>query len=182
MNSRTLRNRYVTGLAVLALTAFVQLGTDWMQPAKARAQLGDGSVRFISESISILGIVPGQNLRISVGTKPGSHVVPKLWFFTRVAQQPNNEVLFESERIEVPPGEWRFTDISRDALNIEGELGTRRAQVMVRVFIQAPRGTESSDLIGSLEVVDEGTGQTVLLVPHSDILISSTSTGGRRPR
>jgi hypothetical protein len=32
---------------------------------------------------------------------------------------------------------------------------------MALVFIEAPRGAKSSDFIGSREVVDEGTGETV---------------------
>ena len=154
------RQRHWIVVAVVALIiGCFQLGTFWPQPALARVQLPDGSVVFVTSPI-VFGITPGQKLRSSLGTGPGSRGTTDVGF-TIIVTDTDSHVAFESERIVVPSGEWRFLDVSRGDLNIEGEPGTGRAQGMAQVFIKASRGAKSSDLIGSLEVYDEGTGKTV---------------------
>ena len=157
MKNRILRSRCVIGLIVVALIAGgFQLGTSWRQPETVRAQPGSDDDSLSSGELAILlAIGQGQKMRLTVGTIPGAREVPYLWFFT--VHNTSNEVLFRSERIEVPSGEWRFSDVSREALNIAGEPGTGRAQVMVRVFVEFPRGVKASDFIGSMEVLDENT-------------------------
>lgn len=156
MNNRITRNRQVIGLAMVALiVGCFQFGTGRRQPAKA--QVDDGIV-FVPVFGAPLGIIPGQKLRISLGTRQGSREeAPVLWFFAITL--PNGQMLFESVRVEVPSNEWRFSEVSREALNIEGEPGTGRVQAMVQIFIQAPRGSKP-DITGSLEVVNESTGET----------------------
>ena len=60
----------------------------------------------------------------------------------------------------MPPGEFRFSDVSRRDLNTEGEPGTGRAQVIVRVTIITPEGSNPEDFPGSLELINEATGAT----------------------
>jgi len=151
-------NRCVIVLALVALIiGCFQLETFWPQPSLVRAQLQDGSVAFVSSPI-VFGITPGQKLRISLGTKPGPRETPVFWFFT--ISNSSNQALFRSERMEVPFGEWRFSDVSREDLKIEGEPVTGRAQVMAQVFVEAPRSAQSSDFRGWLEIIDANTGET----------------------
>jgi hypothetical protein len=63
--------------------------------------------------------------------------------------------VYESESIQVPPGEFRFSDLSREDLKTEGEPGTGRAQVMARVTITAPAGSNPEDYPVSLEVIED---------------------------
>ena len=102
MKKRIIINGWVLAMAVVALAAaFFQLGTGWLQPAVAHSQLQDGSVRFVSYPI-LLGISPGQKLRISLGTRSGSRSMNIGWTY-RISNS-SNQVLFESERIAVPLG------------------------------------------------------------------------------
>jgi len=154
MKNKTLRSRCVIGLILVALIAGgFQLGTSWRQPDTVRAQ-ADEDKGLSSGALAVLlcAIGPGQKMRLTVGT---ARATPYRWFFT--VHNTSNEVLFRSERIEVPAGEWRFADVSREALNIAGEPGTNRAQVMVRVNIEFLRSVKASDFIGSMEVLDENT-------------------------
>ena len=114
----------------------------------------DMYVKFGSRPV---GIIPEQKLRITVGGAANSST--RGWFRYQTTN-PSGAPLYESEWIEVPPGEFRFSDVSRRDLNTEGEPGTGRAQVMVSVTVQAPAGSNPEDYICSLEVVNNRTGAT----------------------
>jgi hypothetical protein len=159
MNNRITRNNYMIILAVVALAAACfQLGTGWLQPPKARAQLQDGSVKFVSYSASIVfGIAPGQTARFCVGTL-GSRG-PALDWTVRISDERGN-LLLQLPEIHSPAGEWRCSDGPRSSLGVPGELGTGRVQVAARIVVKAPHGAKSSDFIGSLEIIDEATGET----------------------
>lgn len=157
MNNRIIFRSYVIGLAVVALSAAsFQLGTGWLQLPKARAQLQDGSVKFVSNSIS--GIVPGQAARISVAHLAQPRSMEPLYFQARGFDQ-NGALLFQSDRMEVPAGEFRYEDIFRRDLNVDGEPGTGRVQMSTAIFVFFPHGRKSDVLITG-EVLDEQTGET----------------------
>ena len=52
----------------------------------------------------------------------------------------------------MPPGQFRSSGVSRADLNTEGEPETGRAQMMVKVTMIAPAGSNPEDFPGSLEV------------------------------
>ena len=109
---------------------------------------------------SIIGITSDQSLRVSVGNT--ANTIGDQAQFTFTVTNSGGVSLYESEWIRVPPEEFRFSGVSRRDLNTEGEPGTDRAEVMVTVTIRVPAGSNPKDLLGSLEVVDEGTGGTIV--------------------
>src|SRR5262245_44633537 len=149
-------NRFIIGLAVVALAA---AGILWkgagLQPVAASSQ--NESTGFVS-----LGITPGQTLRINVSNTaepldPG----PITWTYT--VTNTGSTPLYESGRIQVPPGEFRYSDVSRRDLPVEGEPGTGRVQMLVKLVIQLPRGVAPSDILSSVEIINEETGATTVL-------------------
>jgi hypothetical protein len=141
----------VTGLAATGLLC----RAGWLQPVEASGR--DGSVRFVS--YTGIGIVPRQKVRISVGNtanSPGSTVT-----WTYKVTNTGGVPLYESERIPVPSGEFRSSDISYSGLEVAGEPGTGRVQLMVKLVVELPTGIDPSHAIGSLELIDEETGGTV---------------------
>src|SRR5262245_39647795 len=117
MKHRITCNRFAIRLAVVALAAAgILWGGAWLQPVAASSQ--DMSVGFVP-----VGITPGQALRINVSNTakpldPG----PITWTYT--VTNTGTTPLYESERILVPPGEFRYSDISRRNLPVAGEPGT----------------------------------------------------------
>jgi hypothetical protein len=157
MTHRTLRNSLVIGLIAVALIAGAfQLETRWRQPDTVRAQTDDDDDDLSGGALAVLllAVGQGQKLRLSVGTAPGRREVPYFWFFT--LHNTRNEVIFRSERIEVPSGEWRFSEVPREAFTITGEP----AQVKVQVFVDVPRGRRPSDFTGSAAVLNQATGES----------------------
>jgi hypothetical protein len=163
MKTRNTITKLITiTMAVAALAAALLCGAGWLQPVKA--QTGDGSVRFVS--YQSVGIVHGQRIRLSVGNTEQSTGTLALSFSYYLAHASNSSSrvpLHETEWISVPPGELRFYDLSRRDLNTEGELETGRAQLIVRVVIIAPAGSNPANFSGSLEVINEATGATTAL-------------------
>ena len=141
-------------------TAIVALATAGrLQPVKA--QTGDGSVKFISYAST--GIIPGEKIRLNIGNPEKSTGNLSLSFSYYLAHGTNassSVPLYESGWIQVPPGQFRSSDVSRKDLNTEGEPGTGRAQVLVKINIIAPAGTKPEDLPGSLEVLEDEGGKS----------------------
>ena len=161
MQTRNIITKLITrtfAVAALAAAGFLG-GADWLQPVEA--QTGDGTVRFVS--YAAFGIIPGQKVRLSVRNTEESAGTLSMSFSYYLAHGTNSSTtvpLYESELIQVPPREFRFSDLSRRDLKIEGEPVTGRAQVLVRVTIQAPAGSNPNDSMVSLEVIKEETGAT----------------------
>ena len=145
---------YLLALVLVVLAAVTpQMSTGWLRPPIAHAQLQDGSVVFVSDSI--VGLVPGETARISVANPRRSG---PLFFQCRVSDL-NGVVLFESLRTAVLADAFRFQDIPRTALNVSGEPGTGRVQVSVTTLIFLPRNVDISKVVLSGEVL-ELSGQT----------------------
>src|SRR5215510_11110044 len=117
MKTRNTITKLTITMAVAALAAAGLLcAAGWLPPVEA--QSGDGSVKFVS--YASIGIVPGEKVRLSVANNiakldPG----PITWTYkvTNTGSTP----LYESERIQVPSGEFRSSDVSRRDLKTEGE-------------------------------------------------------------
>lgn len=138
---------------LITITMTVAALVTLLQPVKA--QTGDGSVRFVS--YASVGIIHGQRVRLSMSNSEESGGTVSLSFQYYLAHQTNasSVPLYESDLIKVPPKEFRFADVSREDLNTEGEPGTGRAQVMVKVNIIAPAGSDADDFPVSLEVLED---------------------------
>lgn len=156
---------YIIALVIAAVVAgSLQLKSNWIQPAKA--QLQDGSVKFIAYSIG--GIVPGQMIRISVGNL-GVRRSASIAFQSRFFDQ-NGNLVFESARSEAPAEGFGKNDVLHGALGMDGEVGTGRKQCRMEVLIEG-RSISAFDVLVNVEIVDEGTGITV--VDINDLHISS---------
>ncbi|HXC70686.1 MAG TPA: hypothetical protein VN644_11950 [Pyrinomonadaceae bacterium] len=158
MNSRMLRNRCVMGLIVVALIAgCFQLKSNWWQPTEVHAQMDDDDDGLSGGALAVLLLGPvgsTQKLRLSVGTIT---TAPAPYSWSVVVRDQFNAVLFRSERIEVPSGEWRFSDVFGAAFVQSGKGDT---PVMVQVLVEGPGAGSASEYIGSAQVIDMSTGES----------------------
>lgn len=156
MKTRNTITRVLTmTLAVAALAAAGLLGgAGWLQPVEAQSSAeGLNFVTYAS-----IGIVHGQRVRVSVGNAAESGGTLTLSFSYYMAYDSNSwssVPFYESEWIRIPQGEFRFSEVSRGDLNTEGEPETGRAQVMVKVTMMAPAGSNREDFPSSLEVIKD---------------------------
>ena len=152
------RSRITKLIAItMAMAAIAVIGSSLVAGRAGAA--GRQDVNDIYVYRTLVGIIPGQGIRVSVGNTaetPGSTVT-----WTYKVTNTGGVPLYESEWMYVPVRRFSFSDVSREDLNTEGEPRTRRAEVMVTVTIQAPAGSNPDDYIGSLELIDEETGRTV---------------------
>jgi len=137
---------------IMAVTALVCAGV--AQPSNG--QTGDGSVKSVS--YTSLGIVPGQTVRLSVASDERS-VGTMSWSFSYYLAPRSNSTysapLYQSEWIQVAPGEVRFADVRRNDLHAYGDPITGRVQVIVKVTRVAPTGGSPDDYPCSLEVIPD---------------------------
>ena len=151
------RNRITKLITItIAVAAIAVISSSWAAGRAGAA--GRSDVNDIYVSRSLVGIIDGQAVRISVGNTANSSGTPIVW--TYKVTNTGGVPLYESERIQVPGGEFCSSDVPRRDLNTEGEPGTRRVQMMVRVEIEAPSGSNPSDVIVSVEIIEETTGRT----------------------
>ena len=144
----------ITVVAAMA-AAGVSVGGGWLQPVKA--QVGDGSVKFVT--YASVGITPEEKVRLSVANPKGSGGNLSLSFSYYLAHGTNASStvpVYESEWIQVPPGQFRSHDLSHADLKTEGEPKTGRAQMRVAINMIAPAGSDPEDFPGSLEVIKDG--------------------------
>ncbi|HET6978984.1 MAG TPA: DNA-directed RNA polymerase subunit omega [Pyrinomonadaceae bacterium] len=145
-------------MAVVTLSLIGAAG--WLQPVQA--QNSDGSVRFTS--YASIGIVPGQKIRLSVSNSETSTGNLSLSFSYYLAHGSHTAIsvpVYESEWMRVPRGEFRFSELTREQLRTEGESGTGRAEVIVRVDMIAPAGSNPEDFPSLLEIIQDGTSAQV---------------------
>ena len=137
---------------IMAVTALVCAGV--AQPSNG--QTGDGSVKSVS--YTSLGIVPGQTVRLSVASDERS-VGTMSWSFSYYLAPRSNSTysapLYQSEWIQMAPGEVRFADVRRNDLHAYGDPITGRVQVIVKVTRVAPTGGSPDDYPCSLEVIPD---------------------------
>lgn len=138
----------------IAVTALVCV-TGLLETVKG--QTGDGGVKSVS--YTSLGIVPGQTVRLSVASDEKSTGTMS-WSFSYYRASGSNSTysalpLYQSEWIQVAPGEVRFADVRRNDLHAYGDPLTKRVQVIVKVTRVAPAGSSPDDFPCSLEVIPD---------------------------
>ena len=140
-------------MAVVALAVGLLCGAGWLNPVQA--QIGDGSVKFISYASA--GIVHGERVRVSVSNTEEATGTLSLSFSYYLAHQNNSSSVpfYESEWLRVPRGEFRFSEVAREQLKTEGEPSTGRAQMIVKITMIAPAGSDPDDFASSLEIVKD---------------------------
>jgi hypothetical protein len=145
----------ISKLLTLTLAAALLCGTGLLLPVEA--QTGNGSVKFIS--YASVGIVPGEKVRLSVGNaeeSTGNITLSFSYYLAHGTNSSSSVPFYETEWKQVPRGESRFSQVTREDLKTEGEPGTGRARMIVRVTIIAPAGSSEDNFPGSLEVTADG--------------------------
>jgi len=145
----------ITKLVTLTIAVTVLVcAQGLLQPVNG--QTGDGSVKSVS--YTSLGVVPGQTVRLSVASDERS-VGTMSWSFSYYRAPASNSTysapLYQSEWIQVAPGEVRFVDVRRNDLHAYGDPVTGRVQVIVKVTRVAPAGGSPDDYPCSLEVIPD---------------------------
>lgn len=153
MKTRVSITKLIAIFMTLAALVAVFPGEGSLLPA-VNAQTGDGSVRFVS--YASIGIVRGQRIRLSVAnTAKSSGSLSFSYYLAHDTISQSSVPLYESEWIKVPPKEFRFSDVSREELNTEGEPETGRLQLLVKVTFIAPDGSNADDFPAALEIFQD---------------------------
>lgn len=177
MKTRNAITKLITKtMAVAALAAAGLLcATGWLQAVQA--QTGDGSVKFIS--YASIGMVHGERARLTVSNTQESSGTLSLSFSYYMAHQSHSTLsdpFYETEWMQVPRGELRFSEIRREDLKTEGEPETGRAQMIVRLSIVAPAGSNPDHILGSVEVTKDeaqGDGSTQIDSKYRLIIVAA---------
>ena len=141
----------------MAVAVMAVIGSSWAAGRAGAAGRSDTNDTYVFRSI--IGIIPGERLRVSVGTSANS---PTSGWFRYSTTNPSGVPLYDSEWKYVPVRRFSYLDVSREDLNTEGEPGTGRAQVMMTVTLRVPAGSNPKHYIGTLEVINEATGATTV--------------------
>ena len=153
-------------MVMLALAAAsFQLSGRWLQPAKARAQLGGGSVRFSNgdSSTYIWAITRTQRLGICAGSQPSA--APTGGFslnFTKIKNQAGDVIL--EKQAQVPAGEFRCNYFSYEELIAAGLAPdpTTGATAPFFVVVGSERvGTTSTTNVGGVKSISVGAVQSI---------------------
>jgi prepilin-type processing-associated H-X9-DG protein len=109
----------------------------------------------------MMGIVPGQTLRVTLFNPPSSESGAQsepVGGHVKVFDGSGNLIAQSPEQV-IPPGEFRSFDFNRFALSLPGEPGTNRANVRIKPFYNFT-SERPSPVLASFEIVDAGTGRT----------------------
>ena len=165
MSRTTTRKKLFALILAAFFVACISCGLSWVKSSEAQSPgginvaLGDGSVRFLPNHL--IGFVVGQELRIILGLPPDSTSYQVTFQCTLHGQ--DGHVLFESEAITVPRGQFRFLRVSRTQLPTVGEQETGRAQVLLKVNVTSEGGHGPTEPFGAIETIDEASGEAKVL-------------------
>ncbi|HEY8458769.1 MAG TPA: H-X9-DG-CTERM domain-containing protein [Blastocatellia bacterium] len=125
---------------------------------------GDDSLTFGSGSDALVGIAPGQTLRVTLFNPPSSGSETQRGPVNgRVRIFDGGGALIEqSEDLVIRPGTYHSFDINRDAIPIYGEPGANRLQARIKPSFDG--------VLASFEIIDNRTGKTVTL-SHQECLV-----------
>jgi hypothetical protein len=131
------------------------------------SQVGGGGNDTLTSGFGndiIVGIVPGQTLRVTLFNPPSSESEAQsepVGAHVKVFDGSGNPIA-QSPELAIPPGEFRYFNFNRYALSLPGEPGTNRAQARIKPFFRF-ESERLSPVLASFEIVDNSTGKTVLL-------------------
>ncbi len=148
------RRNAITKFLTTAVALAVLCGAGWLKPVAA--QSGDDGVRFVT--YASVGIATGEGVRLSMANpkNSGGNLMLRFSFYLAHGSIDSSTVpVYESEWIEVPPGEFRSSDVWRKDLKTEGEPQTRRQQLLMTMVMMGANRSNPEDFAGSLEVLEE---------------------------
>jgi hypothetical protein len=123
---------------------------------------------------SPVGIVPGQTLRISVfnplgPAPPGDDGRKYKILFALTILNGQGQAIAHSDEVTLDPEEFHSFDFKRADLPLSGEPGTGRLQVRSEIRWRFFSGIASripqGEFPGALELIDNSSGKTMLLLP-----------------
>lgn len=134
-----------------------------------RRRGGDDLLIAGSTTHELIGVARGQTLRVTVfATPPGVPAAdaqsggpaPATGHITIFDSVGN--IIAQSARLEIPPGEFRSFDLVRDSLGLPGEPGTGRQQLRIASSIDF-KSRQHSQVLISVETINTSTGTTQVL-------------------
>ncbi|HKR60383.1 MAG TPA: hypothetical protein VJS64_11670 [Pyrinomonadaceae bacterium] len=150
--------------------AAVTIALCLFQASMVNASASDGLSNTVSVAEVLIGFGHGQNLRITVqnsseGPDQRSEHVEPLRMQVRLSDQ-NGRVLAESAEVEIPPGEFRSVDFSRDDIPLAGEA-SGRLQVRATCNIKVREAGTRPQFKASLEVLNSAGGNDSIWIDLS---------------
>ena len=158
------RRSWLIALVLLGMGAIAfQLADGFVEPANAGTQINPSRL-ILGELSSSYGMIHGQVSRVCVGTASpnGSAIDWRVRIFGE-----RGDLLLELPEQHSPTGEWRCSYATRDSMDVRGEPETGRVEMVASVEVSAPRGTDASEIITSLTVL-EATGGAGIQVALAD--------------
>jgi hypothetical protein len=178
-----MQSKSTNHISIIRLSALVLFGLCFMQPTVHLAQStlpepaassAGGQDAIWIDIGSPLGIVPGQTLRISV-VNPLAPPLPDedgrkyKMVFAPLILDADGRVIARSDEITLDPGEFHSFDFNRADLPLAGEPGTGRLQVRSEIRRRFFPGIASripqGKFPGTVELIDNSSGKTMLLLP-----------------
>src|SRR5262245_8330080 len=171
-----MRGGYIHHVSIIRLGALALFALCLVQP-KVRAQ---EEVSLVFHTIS-LGMARGQTARFTI-FNPNDPVKTELTrqvtFVEVMLLDARGAVIAQSDEIAIPPGAFRSVDFKRADLPVAGERVQTRAQVRYRSFYLVDRTRAIGFPPTSIELIDDDTGHTRLLIsqkPKEIVVVGSNS-------
>jgi hypothetical protein len=165
------RHKSIIRLAALALLAICIV----QQQVRAQEE-----VSFVFHTIS-WGMVRGQTARFTIGNPNEplkTEMTRQVTFVQVMLLDARGAVIAQSDEIAIPPGAFRSVDFKGDDLHVAGERAQTRAQVRYRSFHLVDRTRAIGFSPISIELIDDNTGHTALLIsqkPKEIVVVGSRS-------
>jgi hypothetical protein len=106
-----------------------------------------------------MGIPPGKELRVTI-LKPRSSGPDYLPSRVKLFEA-NGSLIAQSPELVILPGESRSFKFNGDALHLQRDPGTSQARVRIKPFFNF-ESERLFPVLASFEIVDPGTGRTVM--------------------
>lgn len=107
----------------------------------------------------LMGIIPGQTLRVSLFNPPSSDSSRRAVGGHVKIFDGSGNLIAQSPELTIPSDEFRHFDFDRNALHLPGDLGTGRLQLRARLEMSGDsEGT--AQLMPSLELIDNNNGRS----------------------
>jgi hypothetical protein len=160
--------------SIIRLAALATLALCLVQP-QVRAQ---EEVSLVFHTIS-WGMVRGQTARFTVFNPNEPSERERREVFVQVTLlDARGAAIAQSNEIAIPPSAFRSVDFKRGDLPVAGERAQTRAQVRYRSFYLVDRTRAIGFPPTSIELIDDATGRTTLLIsqkPKEIVVVGSNS-------
>jgi hypothetical protein len=164
--AKTTKKLFVTAIALVTTVAI------WATLGARRAQAFQGSETFLPY-IETIGIASGQTARLNALNTNADRGIIIDWRFL----DSQGRILAQSrEPLLIPPGQMRSFDLNADEVNATRDPSSR---VQVIAIIRTIEDPDTIYLHTSLEVLDNATGKTTVIVSPSLVSPQPDHSGGQ---